>query len=166
MKLRIHNLILLCCLFAVLPSMSSHAYSQSLTALTESDIQTMLDGMDSAARKRNVAGMIAPLASDIKIKMSMLDPRSNKEVVSTLTKDQYAYNLRQNFRRKLAYRFDRKNTKIKIYNDQLAMVTSELYETIKMREGTIRAASSEVMYVSLRDGKLVITASEGRTRFY
>jgi hypothetical protein len=46
------------------------------------------------------------------------------------------------------------------------MVTGETYESFKFREGTLRAASSGVMYVSLRNGKLVITAMEARMRVY
>lgn len=161
MKLRIHYLVLLSCLLMVL---SGPVYSQSLTSITESDIQAMVDGMDKATRKGNVAGMIAPFASDIKIKMTITNPRSDKEMVATINKDQYAFNARQVLRRRLAYHFERKNTRIKIYDNQTATVMSELYETLKLKEGTIRGSSSEVLYVSLRDGKLVITSSETRTR--
>lgn len=163
---RTQYLILCCCLFVLLPLTASPACSQTLTAITESDIQAMLNAMDRAARKGNVAGMIAPLAPDIKIKMSVLNPGSDEEQKATLTKDQYEFNARTNMRRKLAYRFERKNTRIKIYNEQLAEVTSEVYEVIKMREGTLRGASSEVLYVTLRDGKLMITSAEFRMRVY
>lgn len=163
---RIHYVILFCCLLVMLPLTSSPAYSQSLTAITESDIQAMLNAMDRAARKGNVTGMMAPLASDVKIKLSILNKGSDKEQEGILTKEQYEFNARTNMRRKLSYQFERKNTRIKIYNEQLATVTSEVYEVFKMREGTIRGASSEVLYVTLRDGKLVITAVEARLRVY
>lgn len=161
MKLRVPQLVRLLCLLVVL---SEPSYSQSLTSLTESDIQAMLDGMDKAIKKGNVAGMIAPFASDIKIKMTLLNPKTNQELEATINKEQYATNARQVLRRKLAYHFERKNTRIKIYDAETAMVTSELYDTLRLKEGTIRGASSEVYYVSLRDGKLVITAVEIRTR--
>jgi len=166
MKRRIQHLILLSSLLFVLPFLSAPAYSQSLTSITESDIQAMLDGVDRAARKGNVAGTIAPLAPDIKIKMSVSKAGSDKEVVGTITRDQYAFNFRQNMRRKLAYYYERKNTRIKIYDEQTAMVTSDIYETLKIRQGTIRAGSSEVAFISLRNGKLVITGIEARVRFY
>ena len=166
MKPRIHYLILLSCLLVALPLMAETGYSQSLTSITESDIQAMLDGVDRAARKGNVAGTIAPLAPDIKIKMTMSKAGSDKEVVGTITRDQYAFNFRQNMRRKLAYYYERKNTRIKIYDGQTAMVTSDIYETLKLRQGTIRAASSEVAFINLRNGKLVITGVEARVRFY
>ena len=166
MKLPIHYLILFCCLLAMLPLMPGTAQSQSLTAITESDIHAMLNATDRATRKGNVADMIAPLASDIKIKMSILNPGSDKEQEGTLTKEQFEFNARTNLRRRLAYKLERKNTQIKIYNEQLAKVTSEVYEVFKMREGTLRASSSEVLYVTLRDGKLVITAAEVSMRVY
>lgn len=166
MKLRIHYLILFCGLFLTLPLTASPARSQTLTAITESDIHAMLNATDRAARKGNVADMMAPLASDIKIKMRILNPGSDKEQEGTLTKEQFEFNARTNLRRRLAYKLERKNTQIKIYNEQLAKVTSEVYEVFKMREGTLRASSSEVLYVTLRDGKLVITAAEVSMRVY
>ena len=166
MKPRIHYLILFSCLLVVLPVMSAPCYSQSLTSITENDIHAMINAMDRAARKGNVAGMIAPFAPDIKIKMSVLNPGSDKEQEGTLTKDEFAFNARRNMRRKLSYHLERKNTRIKIYDDHTAMVTTEVYETFKFPEGTLRAASSAVSYVSLRDGKLVITAIEARMRVY
>ena len=164
MKPRIHHLILLSCLVIVL--LSAPSYSQTLTSITESDIHAMMNEMDRAARKRNVAGMIAYFAPDIKITMTVLNPGSDKEQVGTLTKDQYAFNARTNMRRAISYHFERKTTRIKIYDAQTATVTGEIYETLKFRQGIFRAASSGVMYVSLRNGKLVITAMEGRMRVY
>ena len=160
MKLRF---ILMLCLLVVL---SATADAQSLTAITESEVHAMLDRMEKATKKRNVAGIIVPFAPDIKIKIYVTNPRTNKEVGTTFTKAQFAAALRLTFRRSLAYQYERKNTRVKIYDEQTATITSEIYETVKMREGTVRGASSEVTYVSLRNGKLVITEIEGRIRTY
>lgn len=166
MKPRIHYLIPLSCLIVVLPLMGQPSYSQSLTALTESDIQAMINGLDRAARKGSVPGMLAPLTTDAKIKVTVSNPGSDKEVVATLNKDQYAYSLRNILRRRISYHSERKNTRIKIYDAETATVTSELYETLKFRQGTLRGSSSEVMYVGLRNGKVVITGVDSRTRLY
>lgn len=166
MKQRIHYLITLTYLILLLPLMSDTSYSQSLTSITESDIHAMLNSMDRAARKGNVEGVIAYYAPDIKITMRVLNPGSDKEQIGTLTKDEFAFNARNNMRRKLSYRFERKNTRIKIYDAETAMVTADIYETFKFREGTLRAASSGASYISLRNGKLVITAIEARMRVY
>ena len=160
MKLR---LILVLCLLVVLPATAD---AQSLTSITESDVHAMLDGIDKAAKKGNVAGVIAPFAPDIKIKIYLTKPKSNREVGTLLTKAQFAAGLRLTFRRRLSYQYERRNTRVKIYDEQTAMTTSEIYETIKLPDGTVRAASSEVAYISLRNGKLVITEIEGRIRMY
>lgn len=165
MKPRTHYLILLSCLL-LLPLMSQPSYSQSLTAITESDIKALIDKADKATKKGNVAEMMAPLTADSKIKMTVVNPGSKKELVGTLTKDEYAFHTKQAMRRRIAYHAERKNMRIKIYDAETATVTSELYETLKIRQGTIRAASSEVLFVGLRNGKLVITGMEYTGRFY
>lgn len=163
MKPRIHFLIPFASLLILLPSIS---YAQSLTKITESDIQAMLNSIDKAARKGNVDGVIAFWAPDIKIKMSVLNPGRTEEEEGTFTKDEFAARARRNMRRKLSYQYERRNTRIKIYDDETAMVTCDVYETLKLPEGTLRTASSEVAYITLRDGKLVITSIEGRMRVY
>ena len=110
--------------------------------------------------------MIAFLAPDIKINMSVLNPGQKKEEQGTLTKDEFAARARRNMRRKLSYQLERKNTKIKIYDDQTAMVTCDVYEILKVPEGTLRMATSEVAYIALRDGKLVVTNIDARMRVY
>ena len=166
MKARIQYFILLSCLVVVLPLNAEPAYSQSLTSITENDVLAIINAVDKAARKRNIAGMIAPWADDIKIKMTVVNKGSERELVTYLTKEEFAFNVRQIMRHTISYQFERRNTRIKIYDDTTAMVTSELYETFKFRQGTLRASSSDVLYVSLRNGKLVITSNEMRIRFY
>lgn len=167
MKTRLHYLILFSCLLAALPLTARPSYSQTPATITESDINAMLNRMDRAARKGNVAGIVAPFAKDIKIKMTMSAPGSDKEQVISLSKEQYAHNARQNMRLRVAYQLQRKNVRIKIYGDQqTAMVTSELYESFTIRQGTLRASASEVLIVSLQNGKVVIDSSDTRARLY
>lgn len=166
MKPRSHYLILMSFLLLVLPLMSEPSRAQSLTSVTESDIRAMINELDRATKKGNVAGILAPLAPESKIKITVVNAGSSKEVVGTLSKDQYAFHTKQALRRRIAYHAERKNMRIKIYDAETAMVTSDLYETLKIRQGTIRASSSEVLFVGLRSGKILITGMEYRTRFY
>ena len=167
MKRRFPYSILIACLLLGLPAMSSTAYSQVQVELTETEILTMLNAVDRASRRRNIAGIVAPLASDVKIKLTITTPQSPNEQVMRLTKAQYVSNVRTVFRHMLDYQLERKNTRIKIYNDQkTAMVSSDIYETMTLRQGKLRAVSSEVAIVNLRKGKVVITSIEGRTRIY
>jgi len=52
------------------------------------------------------------------------------------------------------------------HDNETAMVTSDLYETLTIAQGTLRTVSSETVIVTLRNGKLVIISDETRVRFY
>ena len=165
MKVRLLSSMLLCSLLLVL--LSSNAYAQSLEAITESDVMAVINTIDKAAKKGNVAGLTAPLANDVKIKLIVSTPASEKEQVINLSKEQYAFHARRAMRRRVSYTLERKNTRVKIYNDnKTAMVTSELYESLTIAQGTLRTASSEVYILNLRNGKILFTSIESRTRVY
>lgn len=163
MKFRFLYAILFCCLLLTLPRV---AYSQSEEAITESKALALIDAADRAARRKDVAGMMAPFASNATIKQTLPDPKTGQERVLTLNKEQFTNLLRQAVRVRFAYRLERKNSQVKIYDRETAMVTSELYETFTVRRVTFRVASSEVYFLSLRDGKIVITGAESRARIY
>ena len=76
MKLRCVYSILLSCLLLALPVISVTSYSQSQDAITESKVLAIVDAVDKAARKGNVAGIVAHLAKDVKIKMVVINPVS------------------------------------------------------------------------------------------
>jgi len=149
----------------LLPLLAITSYSQSQT-ITEADIRDLLNRSDAATRKRNVAAMMAFVAKDVKIKFAFTNPGSDKEVVQDLTREQLEFNARHNMRIRRAYKLERKNTRIKIYDDQTAMVTSEVYEVFTIRQGTLHGSSSEVLFVGFQDGKLVFTSIDIRTRLY
>jgi hypothetical protein len=164
MKLRLRQSILFVFLFLVLPVMT---YAQAQNEITESQLTAYVNSVDSASRKGNIAGVVATLANDVKIKMSIVTLNSDQEKVLTLTKQQYASNTRSVMRRRLAYSLERKNTRFEIYEGaKTATVTSDIYETLTLRQGTLRTVSSEVAIVTLRNGKLLVTSIEARTRFY
>ena len=164
MKSHLLSSLLFCCLLLVL---SGSSFAQSQDAITENDVMAFINSVDKAARKGNVAAIVAPLASDVKIKATMSIPGSDKEQVVTFTKEQYTYHTKRGLRRRLAYTLDRKNTRVKIYDDnKTAMVTSDVYESLTIAQGTLRMVSSETAIVTLRNGKLVIISLEARIRIY
>ncbi len=166
MKLRL-RLSIPFLLLLTLPSFSGTSNAQSQAVITESKVLAMINSVDRASRKGNVAGILAPLAEDVKIKMSISTPASDKEQVFNFNKEQFAFHLRRGLRRRLTYQLQRKNTRVKIYNDgKTAMVSGELYETLTIPQGTLRAVSSEVAILNLRDDKIVVTSIDSRTRFY
>ena len=163
MKPRLISLLSFCCLLLVF-SGSSFAQSQ---VITESDVLALMNSVDKATRKKNLAGMIAPLASDVKIKLAVSAPGSDKEQVVNLNKEQYVSVTRRTLRQRFTYTMDRKNTRVKLYDDnKTAMITSDLYETATAAQVKLRAVSSETAIVTLRDGKLVFISIESRMRFY
>lgn len=126
-----------------------------------------MNSVDRATRKKNLAGMIAPLASDVKIKLAVSASGSDKEQVVNLNKEQFTDVTRRTLRLRFTYTLDRKNTRVRIYDDnKTAMVTSDLYETVTTARGKLRAVSSETAVLTLRDGKLVFISIESRMRFY
>jgi len=165
LKLRFLPSVLFCCLLLV--SSSGSSFAQSPDAITESDVMAFIDSMDKAARKKNLAPIVAALADDVKIKLVISAQGSDKEEALNLNKEQWTYYTRRGLRRRLAYTLERKNTRMKMYDDKkTAMVTSDLYETMTVAQGKLRAVSSETAIVTLRNGKLVIISLETRARFY
>ena len=167
MKLRGFCSILLLCLLVFSSGTSTIAFQQSQDVLTEDKVVAMLNSVDAAARRGNLAGLVSPLARDIKMKVTVTIPKSAQEQTVTLTKEQYTLLTRRALRRRRAYQLQRKNTQVKIYGDnKTAMVTSDLYETLTLPEGTLRTVSSEVSIVTLQGGRVVINSQEARVRFY
>ena len=164
LKLRFLSSVLFCCLLLVF---SGNSFAQSKDAITESDVMALLNSVDKASRKGNLAAIVATLADDVKIKLAVSAQGSDKEQVLHLNKEQWTYYTRRGLRRRLAYTLERKNTRVKMYDDnKTAMVTSDLYETVTTARGKLRAVSSETSVVTLRDGKLLFISIETRMRFY
>lgn len=156
---------LFCCLLLVFSP--GNSFAQSPDAITESDVMAFIDSMDKAGRKGNLAAIAAGLADDVKIKLVVSVQGSDKEEVLNLNKEQWAYHTRRGLRRRLAYTLERKNTRVKMYDDnKTAMVTGNLYETMTTAQGKLRVVSSETAIVTLRNGKLVVISLETRARFY
>lgn len=163
-KLRLFSPVLFCCLLLVC---SGSSFAQSQEAITESDVMALMNSVDKATRKKDLAGMIAPLASDVKIKLAVSAPGSDKEQVVNLNKEQFTDVTRRTLRQRFTYTMERKNTRVKMYDDKkTAMVTSELYETATVAQRKLRAVSSETSVVTLRDGKLLFILIESRMRIY
>ena len=163
MKPRLH-ISLFCCLLLVF---SGASFAQSQDVITESDVLALMNSVDKATKKKNLAGMIAPLASDVKIKLAVSAPGSEKEQIVNLNKEQFTNVTKRTLRQRFTYTMERKNTRVKLYDDnKTAMVTSDLYETVTVAQGKVRAVSSETAIVTLRDGKLLFISIESRMRLY
>ena len=82
---------------------SRASFAQSQDVITESDVLALMNSVDKAARKKNLAGMIAPLASDVKIKLAVSASGSEKEQVVNLNKEQYTNVTKRTLRQRSTY---------------------------------------------------------------
>jgi hypothetical protein len=158
--------ILLPCLLLVLPVMSRAVLAQTPDVITESKIMAIVDSIDRASRRGNLAGIASPLAKDVKIKWTISSPASPKEQVLYFNRDQFIFYTRQGLRKRTAYSLERKSTRVKIYDDgKSAAVIEEVYESISVPQGTLRGITSSVTTYSLRGGKILATSIDAKTRF-
>ena len=163
MRLRL-PLIQVACLGIVLLA-ATNAYSQTQTTITEEKALAILNSVDKATRNRNIAGIMAPLASDVKIKLTVAAQGREKEI--NMTRGQYELQTRQAIRKRFGYDCERKNVRVKIFGDgQSAMVSDDFYETLSASGKTVRSITAETTIFYVRQGRIVITSMEGRLRFY
>jgi len=145
----------------------SNVRPQSPTTTTEQQVINILNSMDRAARRKDVAGMMAPLADDVRIRLTVSASNSNEKKVLFFTKDEYAQQTKMAFKIRFKYALERKNIKVEIYDEgKAALVTSELYESISTARLVIRTATSETLYLTERDGKLLVTSVDSNSRLY
>ena len=170
MKVRLPLSVLLSCLILALPSMSSVSYpqtrnAQTQTSITESNLLAITNSIDKAAGNRNIAGIVGPMAKDVKIKLIIVNAGREQEL--NFDRAQYAYYTRRGMQKRIAYQCDRKNVRVKISSDaKSATVTDDLYETLTIPQGALRAVTAETTIFNLRNGRILITSVEGRMRLY
>ncbi|HKE57381.1 MAG TPA: hypothetical protein VKB46_11785 [Pyrinomonadaceae bacterium] len=163
MRLRL-SIIPVACLALVLTA-AANAYAQTQTTITQEKALAILNAVDKATRGRNLAGIMAPLASDVKIKLTVTGPGREKEI--NMTRAQYESQTRQALRTRFGYDCERKNVRVKIFGDgQSAMVSDDFYETLTASGKTVRSITAETTIFYVRQGRIVITSMEGRLRFY
>jgi hypothetical protein len=158
--------ILLSCLLLALPVLSGPSYAQSTDGITESKVLALLDSVDKATKKGNVAGMMVVLAKDAKITMTFPNPPVGDPRVLVFNKEQYALSTKLAISHRIEYEYSRNNARVTISKDRkTAMVISDVYESDVTANGA-RAVTSELDILSLRDGKILITSIEALVRFY
>jgi len=143
------------------------ARPQSPTTTTEQQVINILNSMDRAARRRDVAGMMAPLADDVKIRLTVSASNSNEKKVLSFTKEEYVHYTKIAFKGRFKYALERKNIKVQVYDDgKAALVTSALYESISTSRVVVRMVTSESLYLTESDGRLLVRSMESDSRLY
>ena len=158
--------ILLPCLLLVLPVMSRAVLAQTTEAITEDKMMAIVDSVDRASRRGNLAGLTAPLAKDVKIKWTFTTAANPREQVLYFNRAQFVVHTREGLRKRVAYTLERRSTRVKIYDDgKSAAVIEEVYEAVTVPQGTLRGITSSVTTYSLRGGKILATSIDAKTRF-
>jgi hypothetical protein len=88
-------------LVLALPPLSSVSYpqtrsAQTQTSITERNVLAIVNSMDKATKNKNMAGIMAPLAKDVKIKLIIAT--GGKEQELNFDRAQYAYYTRRALR--------------------------------------------------------------------
>jgi hypothetical protein len=163
MRLRLPIIPLACLAFMLTAAANTSAQTQ--TTITQEKALAILTSVDKATRNRNLAGIMAPLASDVKIRLIVAAQGREKEI--NMTREQYESQTRQVIRKRFGYDCERKNIHVKIFGDgQSAMVSDDFYETLTVSGKTVRSITSETTIFYVRQGRIVITSMDGRLRFY
>lgn len=161
MKLRLKVFLALACLLPALPAPAGRAQAQG--AITEEKAVAVLAALDKAARAGKVEDIAPLFADEVQFKVIVEAAGMRHEI--EMDREKFISETRSGFAKRIAYEGKRHKTQVTISKDgQRAMVTSELFEKMTRREGTLSAISSEVYVLRLRGGKIVVTSYDATMR--
>lgn len=150
-------------LVAKAPQEDWGASQQAAVALTEQRIKNLLEAVDRAANERDADGIIAHMAEDVVIDVSLQLPQEQQKFL--LTREQYKSNLQQGYAAAEDYGFLRRVTKIEFaQGGQRAMVQSQTLESVSRSGSTAQIEAEETATWELRGGKPVITKVQAVAR--
>jgi hypothetical protein len=131
--------------------------AQSPTTLTEANVRAVVTAMDVATKKASTVGIIAHMAPDIVMEMTVETPAGVQTI--TLTRDQFAAHTKIGFKRRVAYKQERTINRLTTSKDgKKAMMVSALFESLTLPEGTINAMSDEISIFEVRGGKIMMVS--------
>jgi len=143
--------------------LTTNAYGQTQTAITEEKVRAILDSLDKATKAKNLAGMLAPIATDVKIKYTYI--LQDKQLEVKRNRAQYEAGVKEFVRERYTYNCVRKNIQIKILEDgQSAIVTDDNHEIRTLYGRGVKWVASEVLIFYVKEGQIVITSKEGTMR--
>ena len=161
MKLRLSLSLATCLACALL--FTANAYGQTQTAITEEKVRAILNSLDKATKAKDLAGMLAPIATDVKIKYTYI--LQDKQLEVKRNRAQYEAVSKDFVREQYRYDCVRKNIQVKILEDgQSAIVTDDNHELRILYGRGVRWVASEVLIFYVKEGQIVITSKEGTIR--
>jgi ketosteroid isomerase-like protein len=136
------------------PSSSAPSKSHGTKPITEVQVQGMLDGMDAARRRGDVAAMLAYLVPDVVIEAEYRLPQGMR--FKRLNKNEYAAYLRSAAADAQDFRRERTQIVLTPSADQ-AEIASTLRETVRIDGAALKGVTRSKALVEMRDGQLQVT---------
>lgn len=135
--------------------------SSTASAFTDAELRELLNKVDAAANRRDVATIGSLLSDSVKISIEAPTPQGVIQI--DLTKEEYLKILKQGWDAVgKDYKYSRISTEIK-NNGNIAQVISVIKEEFQVKGKTISSESLEISDYSEENGKLVATKIFGRT---
>ena len=140
------------------PTHQPERHAQGIPAITEETVRQALTQVHQAANQGDIEGMLRFLAADAFIEMTVQLPSGEGQTLR-FNRDDYAANVRQSFQQLKTYQSSFRNLKTQVAADGKSAIA--IFDTFE--EGTtdrykIRSASSQVVILELRQGKLRATS--------
>jgi hypothetical protein len=160
--------ILLCATTLVLPSAVAPVAAQQkaraktqapapLTEITKEKIETIVNELEQAAKKKEFAAIVPYLAPDFKYKLDAAN-RPTRHA----TRAQYVEMIRLSISVTLDYTYLRKSLSIEVAPDgQSATAHTEAFEMLTLAQGTVAGGSTSHMTFKIYKGRILISAMAG-----
>lgn len=127
--------------------------------LTREGIDTLLDTLDDAIRRKDVDGAVRHMASDAGITIHMT--QGSHRQTALLTREEYRKTLAMAFSFPSAHDFTRTTTSISLAADERsAKVSCKTTETLLQANREFKMEGEETLIVAIRGGKPMITSLE------
>ena len=129
--------------------------SESANPISEPQVQELVDGMDAARARRDVAAMLAYVAPDAVFEVEYRLPEGMQ--FKRFNKDEYASYLRSGTEFVDGLDFQRENTAILVAPAaRQAEITSTLRDTVRIQGEALSRVTRSKSLVELRDGRPTI----------
>jgi ketosteroid isomerase-like protein len=127
--------------------------------LTREKIESLLDMLDGAIRRKDVDGIVRHMTSDATITIHMKQGPQQQQAL--LTRDDYRKTLAMAFAFPSANDFTRTNTSVSLASDERsAKVSYKTTETLRQANREFKTEGEETLVFNIRDGKPMITSLE------
>ncbi len=127
--------------------------------LTREGIELLLNALDEAIRRKDVAGVVRHMTPDASITIHM--KHGSHQQMALLTREDYRKTLAMAFAFPSANDFTRTTTSVSVSPDaRSAKVTCKSTETLLQSNREFKTDGEETLVVTIRDGKPMITSLE------